>query len=196
VLLGLTTHSDKRVRNAAIVTVKKWVPDVKELSETIVKFAVSLLDRLKVPPPKKEEDEDAEKKPELDGAAAADDEGEADMAMEATPPPQAPKPPYALVKGGEVVDRLDPASTTQEVVQHVELLLALCVKEPSLLRPYVPLSFPFSTLLKPFFSRQNLRAIPASPAFRPGSPRRAHPAPHARPRHQARRSARCHRRLS
>ncbi|GAA6041092.1 hypothetical protein JCM8097_004714 [Rhodosporidiobolus ruineniae] len=131
VLLGLTTHADKRVRNAAIMTVKKWVPDVKELSETIVKFAVSLLDRLKVAPVKEED------KPAGDGDAgeeAKEGDGEEDM-MEATPEPEKPKPPYALVKGGEVVDRLDPPTTLDGVVQHVELLLALCVKEQSLLFP-------------------------------------------------------------
>ncbi|GAA5942275.1 hypothetical protein JCM10213_004118 [Rhodosporidiobolus nylandii] len=127
VLLGLTTHADKRVRNAAIMTVKKWVPDVKELSEGIVKFAISLFDRLKVEPVKEEAADESK--------TNGDDGGEDDMKMEDTPPPEAPKPPFALVQGGEVVERLDPPTTTSGVVQHVELLLALCVKEPSLLFP-------------------------------------------------------------
>ncbi|GAA5855379.1 hypothetical protein JCM8547_009056 [Rhodosporidiobolus lusitaniae] len=130
VLLGLTTHVDKRVRNAAIMTVKKWVPDVKELSDGIVKFAISLLERLEVAPPKKEEDGEASTE-----EISTEGGGEEDMKTDATPPPAEPKPPFALVRGGKVVDRLEPASTTAEVVQHVELLLALCVKEPALLNP-------------------------------------------------------------
>ncbi|GAA5904392.1 RNA-processing protein PTA1 [Sporobolomyces salmoneus] len=128
VLLGLTTHADKRIRNAAIMSVKKWVPDVKELSGIIVGFALSLLERLQAEPVKEEEGVKEE-----DGTH--DPEGEEEMAMEETPPPEEPKPPYAIVKEGKVVDRLDPPKTIGEVTQHVELLLALCVKEPELLDP-------------------------------------------------------------
>ncbi|GAA5909818.1 hypothetical protein JCM6882_002685 [Rhodosporidiobolus microsporus] len=138
VLLGLTTHADKRVRNAAIMTVKKWVPDVKELSDEIVKFAVSLLKRMTAEPVKKEAEGGEAEGASAEGAAegaAAEVGGEEDMAMDATPPPEEPKPPYAQVKGGEVVDRLDPPTALIGVVQHVELLLALCVKEQSLLFP-------------------------------------------------------------
>ncbi|GAA5991312.1 hypothetical protein JCM11641_002820 [Rhodosporidiobolus odoratus] len=125
VLLGLTTHADKRVRNAAIMTVKKWVPDVKELSELIVRFAVDLLERLKVAPSEKQ----------AEAAVGGDDvDGEAEMTMGETPPPEEPKPPFALVRDGVVIDRLTPPTSVPEVVQHVELLLALCVKDASLLR--------------------------------------------------------------
>ncbi|GAA6019541.1 hypothetical protein JCM11491_001331 [Sporobolomyces phaffii] len=123
VLLGLTTHADKRIRNAAIMSVKKWVPDVKELSGVIVTFALSLLSRLRVEAIKKEE------------PTAENAEGEEEMAMEETPPPEEAKPPFAIVKEGKVVERLSPPTTIGEVTQHVELLLALCVKEPSLLEP-------------------------------------------------------------
>ncbi|BGO91177.1 hypothetical protein NBRC10512_005729 [Rhodotorula toruloides] len=127
VLLGLSTHEDKRVRNAAIMTLKKWVPDVAELSDTIVAFAVSVIERLEVAPAK-EGSEDLKE-------SGGDHGGEADMAMDATPPPTEPKPPFALVKDARVVDRLDPPTTLSGVTQHVELLLALCVKEPRLLKP-------------------------------------------------------------
>ncbi|GAA5867661.1 hypothetical protein JCM1840_006647 [Sporobolomyces johnsonii] len=132
VLLGLTTHADKRVRNAAIMSVKKWVPDVKELSTLIVDFALSLLARLKVAVPKSEEGAG-----EAEGEAKKeeDHEGEAEMAMDETPPPEEEKPPFAKVRDGKVVDRLEPPKTVGEVVQHVELLLALCVKDPELLVP-------------------------------------------------------------
>ena len=123
-------ETDKRIRNAAIMSVKKWVPDVKELSGIIVSFALSLLERLRVEPVKVEEEVKKE-----NGDNVADPEGEEEMAMEDTPPPEEPKPPFAVVKDGKVVDRLDPPRTIGEVTQHVELLLALCVKEPELLNP-------------------------------------------------------------
>jgi symplekin len=113
------------------MTVKRWVPDVKPLSATVVAFALSLFARLEVAPSPEPE---LEPKPE-GGAAQDDEEGEEDMKMDATPPPEPPKPAYALVRRGQVVDRLDPPKTLGEVVQHVELLLALCVKDPDLLDP-------------------------------------------------------------
>ncbi|GJN89003.1 hypothetical protein Rhopal_001974-T1 [Rhodotorula paludigena] len=128
VLLGLSTHADKRVRNAAIMTLKKWVPDVAELSKPVVRFALSLIERLKVAPSNEEETEQEKKE-------GAEDGGEEDMKMEATPPPEEPKPPFALVRQGSVVDRLEPPTTIEQVTQHVELLLALSVKETSLLKP-------------------------------------------------------------
>lgn len=142
--------ADKRIRNAAIMSVKKWVPDVKELSGIILSFALSLLERLQVEPVKEEE---SVKKEGEDGEGAnGEDEGEAEMAMEETPPPEEPKPPFALVREGKVVDRLDPPKTIGEVTQHVELLLALCVKEPQLLDPYVSQHFPS-------FRPQSLRLV-------------------------------------
>jgi len=39
----------------------------------------------------------------------------------------------AAVKDGQVISGLPPPTTEQAVVQHIELLLALCVKSPELL---------------------------------------------------------------
>ncbi|KPV75221.1 uncharacterized protein RHOBADRAFT_53229 [Rhodotorula graminis WP1] len=136
VLLGLTTHADKRVRNAAIMTVKKWVPDMRELTPVVHAFALELVERLKVAPPAPKEDEGAVKEGE-EGEGVKDKDGEEDMKVddEASPAPDEPKEPFALVRGGKVVDRLEPPTTLGGVTQHVELLLALCVKEPALLFP-------------------------------------------------------------
>ncbi|GAA5853597.1 hypothetical protein JCM9279_005069 [Rhodotorula babjevae] len=135
VLLGLTTHADKRVRNAAIMTVKKWVPDMRELTPVVHAFALELVERLKVAPPASASDEAAAKEGE-EGEGAKDKDGEEDMKVDgATPAPEEPREPFALVRGGKVVDRLDPPTTLGGVTQHVELLLALCVKEPALLFP-------------------------------------------------------------
>ncbi|SCZ93130.1 BZ3500_MvSof-1268-A1-R1_Chr6-2g08480 [Microbotryum saponariae] len=127
VLLSLTTHKDKPTRNAAINTVKKWVPDSAALSPTIIDFALSLISRMEVAPLTKSEESKKE-----DGA----EDGEVDMAMEVTPPPEEQKPvfAYALVKDARVVDRLDPPESREDVVRHVELLFALCHKHPHLLK--------------------------------------------------------------
>lgn len=110
------------------MTVKRWVPDTKPLSASVVSFALALYARLEVAPPPEPETP----APKAEGE---DGDGEEDMAMEATPPPEPIKPPFALVADGKITDRLDPPKTLGEVVQHVELLLALCVKNPDLLHP-------------------------------------------------------------
>lgn len=116
------------------MTVKRWVPDVKPLGPSVVAFALALYARLEVAPAP--EPEPLAVKTEGEGESA-DQDGEEDMAMDATPPPELEvvKLPFAHVVGGEIVDRLEPPKTTGEVVQHVELLLALCVKDPELLDP-------------------------------------------------------------
>ncbi|KAM0748127.1 hypothetical protein T439DRAFT_74720 [Meredithblackwellia eburnea MCA 4105] len=121
VLLGLAVHPDKLTRNAAINTLKRWVPDIPSLSEKILAFSVLVLRRLETappppPPPKPERD--------ADDMADSDDEEE-----------EEPKPRLeALVKDGEVIDGLPPAETESAVLQHIELLFALSVKQPDLLK--------------------------------------------------------------
>ncbi|KAM0787454.1 hypothetical protein ACM66B_003533 [Microbotryomycetes sp. NB124-2] len=121
-LLSLTTHNERPTRNAAINTVKRWVPESEALSVPVVGFALKLFKRMEDAP--KTEDE---LKKEVDG------EEEQDMAMGATPSPPPPKVPYALVKDGQVVDRLEAPQTMGEVQRHAELLLALCSRDPDLL---------------------------------------------------------------
>lgn len=133
-ILCMPTHSlftDKRFRNAAITTVKKWVPDVPDLSHVIRNFALSLLARLTT-----------HDKPATDHAGgdnvtagAVNGDGEVDMATDASPP--APEPPAlcAQVRDGAVAGNFNPPATLEGVTQNVELLLALCVKDTSLLRP-------------------------------------------------------------
>jgi symplekin len=138
ILLGLTTHSDKRIRNAAIMSVKKWVPEVEQLSRIIVDFALSLLQRLKVEPPQPEIKPEGEEQEEEEEEMEIDD-GE-------TPEPAQAVLPFGLVRQGKVVDRLPPPQTIGQVTQHVELLLALCVKQPELLQPLFE-EYPRMTLL-------------------------------------------------
>lgn len=104
---------------------------MKDLSETIREFALSLLPRLAAA---ESAPENGEAAPAEGGEQQKDEDGEVDMATDASPPPAAPAP-YAQVRGARVVDRLDKPTTIEGVTQHVELLLALCVKDTSLLRP-------------------------------------------------------------
>ncbi|KAK4053378.1 hypothetical protein OIV83_001542 [Microbotryomycetes sp. JL201] len=118
-LLSLTTHIERPTRNAAINTVKRWVPESEALASPVVDFALRLFKRMEAAP----EDEQAKK----------EGDGEEDMAVGATPSPPPAKIPYALVKDGQVVDRLEAPQTLGEVQRHAELLLALCSRDPNLL---------------------------------------------------------------
>ncbi|KAK4701540.1 symplekin, partial [Phenoliferia sp. Uapishka_3] len=121
VLLSLTTHPDKLTRNAAINTVKRWVPDVSSLSTKVLSFSISILSRLENAPPPP-----PPAKPELapDDMAESDDEEEEEKPVVRLD---------ALVKDGVVVEGLPPAENEGNVVQHVELFFALSVKYPDLL---------------------------------------------------------------
>ncbi|KAK4048377.1 hypothetical protein OIO90_005847 [Microbotryomycetes sp. JL221] len=127
-LLSLCTHTERMTRNAAINTVKRWVPETEPLGSDVVTFALSLFARMEQAPVVKEEQSTA------DGEEAKtktnDDD---DMAMEATPSPPPPQLPYALVEDGQVVARLEAPTTMNEVQRHAELLLALCSRNPDLL---------------------------------------------------------------
>ncbi|GAA5990965.1 hypothetical protein JCM10908_000101 [Rhodotorula pacifica] len=133
VLLGLCTHADKRFRNAAITTVKRWVPDVPDLSNIIRGFALSLLDRLRARSETPKAEEGAQTLPPT--SPTVEPNGEAEMATDVSSP--APESPalFARVRDGTVSGAFDPPTTLEGITQHVELLLALCVKDTTLLRP-------------------------------------------------------------
>ena len=113
-LLSLATHTEKVVRNAAILTLKRWVPEVSPMAETITTFAIHLLGRLDmaVNDDMAIDDDDDETKPDV------------------TP---APEQKCAVVQDAQVVSGLGQPTSEQVVVQHIELLLALSIKSPELL---------------------------------------------------------------
>lgn len=149
VLFGLTTHADQLTRNAAINTIKRWVPESEPLSSKVQAFALHLLGRLRVDAEPLIEEvaevEEAKAEPAVEGEEKvvkpetdeADEDAMEESDDEEAPPAPAPPPPppYALVKDAKVVDRLAPPTTLSQVAQYVELLLALCVKQPDLLEP-------------------------------------------------------------
>jgi symplekin len=130
VLLSLTTHSGKLTRNAAIMTVKRWVPETEPLSTQVLQFALALFSRLEIAPlpiPVVVSDPIKDESMELSAAHSAVDESEK------PPEPIVVLASHAEVQGGRVVGGLLPPTTLSQVVQHVELLLALCAKSPELL---------------------------------------------------------------
>jgi len=106
-LLSLSTHPSKPTRNAAILTLKRWVPDTKPLGDTVLAFALQLLRRLEEVPTGESKSENDDVK-EISGT-------------------------FANVLDGEVKGGLPIPETDLHVLQHLELLLALCSKMPDLL---------------------------------------------------------------
>ncbi|THH09925.1 hypothetical protein EW145_g1681 [Phellinidium pouzarii] len=116
ILLDLTTHPDKVTRGAAIITVKRWVPDVQPMSDMIRGFALRLLRRLR-------------KRPEdittTDGQV--NNNGEND-AME-----DGEMHEDEVVQTEFLPEHLEPPTLKAQVLQHVQLIFALCVKCPEFL---------------------------------------------------------------
>ncbi|KAA1136964.1 hypothetical protein PGTUg99_004665 [Puccinia graminis f. sp. tritici] len=149
VLLGLSTHSRRQTRTAAIMSVKSWVSSnnqMNHLGERVVSFAVQLLQKLE----KGEDDVDAEENANKNLAAQGElraiknevhgrqteaemEDGETtelEAALESTPEPPIS---FATVQNAVILSGLSKIKTEDVVVQHLELLLALSAKNPDLL---------------------------------------------------------------
>ncbi|KAL5492454.1 hypothetical protein ACEPAI_3901 [Sanghuangporus weigelae] len=116
-LLDLTTHSDKVTRGAAIITVKRWVPDVQPMGDMVRIFALRLLRRLQKQPA---------------GGAQANGRSKSedghDDSMEDGEMPQ-----EEMIQTEFLPERVELPAQTAQVLQHVELIFALCVKCPEFL---------------------------------------------------------------
>ncbi|PPQ75883.1 hypothetical protein CVT24_000738 [Panaeolus cyanescens] len=109
VLLQLTTHSEKLTRAAAINTVKLWVPNHALNYPMIRQFALQMLRKLQVGKPTSTK-VDAE-----DGGDSEDSDLD------------------ELVHTPYLPERIELPAKKPQVLQHLELLFALCVKVPELL---------------------------------------------------------------
>ncbi|KAI5124287.1 hypothetical protein M0805_005134 [Coniferiporia weirii] len=116
ILLDLTTHEEKVTRGAAIITVKRWVPDVQPMADMIRNFALRLLRRLQ----KRPSDSSL-----ADGQATGDGENDT---MEDGEMPQ-----EELVQTEFLPEHLELPAQKSQVLQHVQLIFALCAKCPELL---------------------------------------------------------------
>lgn len=117
ILLDLTTHQDKVTRGAAIITVKRWVPDIQPMGEMIRTFALRLLRRLQKRPAS---DNQANGRADhVDGNADAMEDGE--------------MPQEEVVQTEYLPEQLELPAEKPQVLQHMELIFALCVKCPEFL---------------------------------------------------------------
>lgn len=123
-----STCIETMLRIAAIKLVKRWVPDVKPMDQLSQHFAVRLLRRLE------------SKTPLLaNGAPKADAEMQNGEEVKSPTPPTLPspidsEPPLHTAYLPPVIEI--PARPAQ-ILQHVQLIFALCVKVPELLEEYV-----------------------------------------------------------
>ncbi|KAI0057230.1 hypothetical protein BV25DRAFT_1831381 [Artomyces pyxidatus] len=114
ILLELTTHSEKVTRNAAIITVKRWVGDLQPMDTMVRDFAIQLLRRLQSRPP-------AEKK-------VVENTSDTDEHMEDGQLPQ-----EDLLQTPYLPEQLTLPAQKAQVLQHVELLFGLSMKVPEFL---------------------------------------------------------------
>lgn len=151
VLLELTTHSERKIRGAAINTVKLWMPNTHPMADMIKAFALQMLRKLQIRPPRASSlpksagaedvamengDDEASFKVQEDGSP--EQTGDQDDNME-----DGQLPPEDLVHTPYLPERIELPAQKSHVLQHVELLFALSVKVPEFLDECVPLSFLF-----------------------------------------------------
>ncbi|KIP10039.1 hypothetical protein PHLGIDRAFT_28714 [Phlebiopsis gigantea 11061_1 CR5-6] len=112
-LLELTTHPDKTTRGAAINTVKRWIPDTEPMASMIREFAMQLLRRLQSRP-----------KP----ARAEEPRTMGDENMEDDQLPQ-----EDIIQTPYLPEQLELPARKDQVLQHLELVLALSTRVPGFL---------------------------------------------------------------
>ncbi|KAI0343250.1 hypothetical protein BDW22DRAFT_1356862 [Trametopsis cervina] len=119
ILLELTTHPDKVTRGAAINTVKRWIPEYEPMAGMIRDFALQLLRRLQSRPK-----EDKPKEVKTNGDAG----GEHEENMEDGQLPQ-----EDILQTPYLPEQLELPAQSDQIIQHLELLLALSTRSPEFL---------------------------------------------------------------
>lgn len=139
ILLGLATHSEKPIRGTAILTIKRWVPDVQPLGQMGVDFALQVLRRLESTASRQvsvsrqpsiapvEGTPAVESAKPVNGEVKQDEDSKDEMQVDASPNTA------ATVKDGVIISGLEHARNEGEVAQHIELLFGLVSKAPELL---------------------------------------------------------------
>ncbi|KDQ61760.1 hypothetical protein JAAARDRAFT_204204 [Jaapia argillacea MUCL 33604] len=113
VLLELTTHPEKVTRGAAIITVKRWVPDVQPMDGMVREFAVQMLRRLQI-----------RRKPvEVHVNGEPRDENMEDGQL----------PPEDILHTPYLPEEIELPAKKSQILQHLELMFALTVKVPEFL---------------------------------------------------------------
>ncbi|KAJ3505780.1 hypothetical protein NLJ89_g7237 [Agrocybe chaxingu] len=139
VLLELTTHPEKRIRGAAINTVRHWVPHTPPMDGMVRDFALQMLRKLQL--------RSSEHRPHSDGDVKmngyVEEEQKDRMEESGTKPPHHDRegqdmedgqlPTEDLVHTPYLPERIELPAEEEQVLQHVELLFALSVKVPEFL---------------------------------------------------------------
>lgn len=119
---------EKVTRGAAIITVKRWMPDTQPMSDMIRTFAQRLLHRLQY-------------KSSTESTATG---GENGSDGETTAMEDGEMPPEEMIETEFLPGNLQLPAEKSQVLQHVELIFALCVKSPEFLDECVMIYAPFS----------------------------------------------------
>ncbi|KAG8920094.1 hypothetical protein FRC01_000934 [Tulasnella sp. 417] len=122
ILLDLTTHPDKVIRGAAIITVRRWVPDQQPMDGMVRMFASGMLRRLAT-------------KPKLSSADTANDpDGMAVDQETITSEDEVDEAPQDMAYSSYLPPELVIPAEKSVVLQHIELLLGLAVKSHEFLK--------------------------------------------------------------
>lgn len=105
-LINQQSFPEKVTRGAAIITVKRWAPTVAPMNEMVRNFALSLLRRL-------------QSKSSISNTGDTMEDGE--------------MVPEEVVQTKYLPSPLEIPASKQQVLQHVELIFALCTKIPDFL---------------------------------------------------------------
>lgn len=149
VLLELTTHPEKKIRGAAINTVKLWVPNHQPMDSMIREFALQILRKLQREPIQEAISESNGDSTEFnvngDSAPTVAEEGSTTEKKKTTMVTDELEegeeenmedgqlPPEDLLQTPYLPERIELPAEKSHVLQHVELLFALSVKVPDLL---------------------------------------------------------------
>ncbi|KAG8985920.1 hypothetical protein FRB90_004362 [Tulasnella sp. 427] len=122
ILLDLTTHPDKVIRGAAIITVRRWVPDQQPMDGMVREFASGMLRRLAT-------------KPQIPEAASTEESDAMAVDQEiAQPEGELEETPQQMAYSSYLPPELVIPAEKSVVLQHVELLLGLAVKSHEFLK--------------------------------------------------------------
>lgn len=135
-LIDIFSSADKVTRGAAIITVKRWVPDSPPMDGMIREFALQMLRKLqsrpKTPEPKSSPDVSMSG---VEGEAKEGEDGENGEAQDEHME-DGQLPSEDLVQTPYLPERIELPAQKSHVLQHVELLFALSVKVPEFLDEY------------------------------------------------------------
>ncbi|KAH9479566.1 Symplekin [Psilocybe cubensis] len=134
VLLELTTHPEKRIRGAAINTVKLWVPNFPPMEGMVREFALQMLRKLQLRSENPSQPQNDVIMKNSDQSVKDNFDNDVFSSNEPLEEGQDGQSSLEdLVHTPYLPERIELPAQKSQVLQHVELLFALCVKVPEFL---------------------------------------------------------------